>query len=116
MYNEELRLARRRRFKYEYSCVPKEDMTYVDVVLRLCFHKFAYGVGDDGETVVSTNADPDEFRRIMGRAKCLRLYDETGEEHMTEEEVADGLWCSSFNHYYGKDGGTTIVEGFDHPR
>ena len=53
-------------FRYEYR-IPKEETPYVETVMRMYFHKFAYGAGPNGEPVIRTNADADEFRKIRGR-------------------------------------------------
>ena len=98
-------------FRYEYR-IPKEETSYVETVMRMYFHKFAYGAGPNGEPVIRTNADADEFRKIRGRAKCLRLDDETGDEHMTEEEVDDMLYAACFDKYLSSSGAATIVDGF----
>ena len=78
--------------------------------LILCFRRYSYGVGPGGKPVVRTDADPEVFRKIRGRAKCLRMRNETPEaEFMTKGEARNILYASAFNHHYGHGEMPTIL-------
>ena len=88
-------------YRYAYS-IPKEEEMSVDSVLRLGFHSFVYG-SINFAPVIRTDADPETFRKIRGRAACLRRFDEDGGFYFTEEETRDGSYVQTYMKYFGKE-------------
>lgn len=99
-------------YKYSYR-IPKEELNSVEAVMRICFHDFGYAADENKNAVIRTDANPDEFRRIRGRAKCFRLYNETGDPYFTEEEESMGFFIGLYRHYFRDEGYHYTVKGYE---
>lgn len=107
----------KKEFAYAYPVRP-EDFEYVSATMTLCVHPFTVGAAPDGGRVIRTDADPDVFARLYGRAMCFAEDERAGfaYSHMTATEARSAVFSGAFRAYVlGDEEATALVLSEDPP-